>query len=450
VAYTPFKNRAAISGSEQSQRWGIVDSGAASGNDPSATYATMGAAFADWDRDGDLDLFVAHWQPPRWGRSVQYETNGDQGMCSEGREMLPPPSRTELRSDSTRSLFLENDGAGHFRDVTEAMGVDLWKVSAFTPIFADYDDDGWPDLFLTGDFCTSRLFRNTGGGFADVSTEAGVGTDENGMGSVVEDFNGDGHLDWFVSSISPGPDQVGCTKENLQVGCTGNRLWFGDGSGRFDDVTDEFGVRDAGWAWGAIGEDLDNDGHRDLGVVNGYQSGDADLDPGSPMAAALDFFGDGQPRMWMNGEPSPWIDEAEGFGFSGTGQAKALVAFDHDGDGFLDLLVANSDRGPSFFRNTAKTDGHWLELRSHDATTKNTRAIGARVRVPADDEDPGWVGEMRTGSGYQSSGPGTLHVGLGERDDVELVEVRWPDSDEFKRYDVKSIDTTIVIERSES
>lgn len=88
-----------------------------------------------------------------------------------------------------------------------------------------------------------------------------------------------------------------------------------------------------------------------------------------------------------------------------------------------------------------------MELRLHNTTTKNTRAIGARVRVPAEEGDRVWVGEMRAGNGCRSSGPGSLHIGLGDGDDVDVIEFGWADSDELERYAVESVDTTVEIER---
>ena len=161
----------------------------------SSGLTSHGAAFGDVDRDGDLDLFIARWIG---------EPDLGPGPDSKRSEGCP----ADLPSRGQPGLFL-NDGSGHFHNGTEAWGLDLGDVYAFQPTFADYDADGWPDLLLTGDFCTSRVFRNLeGSGFADVTDQLGVGTDENGMGSTVADFNGDGLLDWFVTAISYPPGEL--------------------------------------------------------------------------------------------------------------------------------------------------------------------------------------------------------------------------------------------------
>lgn len=440
-----YLNDGSGSFTEESQARGLALNPVDGDTNPSGNYATMGATFADWDRDGDVDLVTTHWAPPVWDGVETYATGVDTNLCGIQRE--PKSGRSGTDPVAPRSRLMENDGTGAFRDVTEELGVDLRRVAAFTPVVADYNDDGWPDLFITGDFCTSRLYQNTGqGGFVDVTERAGVGTDENAMGSVVEDLNHDGILDWFITSIAPGANDVGCVDGQVTVGCSGNRLYLGRRDGGFVDATDEFGVREAAWAWGAAGEDLDNDGRRDLVTVNGYaDESSSATGPGNASAAA--FFAVGAPAVWRGSPGGPWVDEAASVGLVADGQAKSLIPFDHDGDGALDLLIGNTTTSPQLIRSDLMGAGHWLEIQLHDATTPNTRAIGARVRIPKSTDRDGWISEVRTGSGYQSSGPGTLHIGLGESVELDEVEVRWPDSDSYERYDVESVDTTIVIER---
>lgn len=447
-----YVNEGAGGFDEQSAARGIGDTSSAQDDGLTGGYATMGAAFADWDRDGDLDLVTTHWAPPGFTESGGYSGGTRTNLCDVERQRSGAPTGGPTASATPRSHMFENTGAGRFSDVTDELGLDLADVSAFTPVFADYDGDGWQDLFVTGDFCTSRLYRNTGaGGFVNVTEQAGVGGDENGMGSVVEDLNGDGTLDWLVTSIASGPEAVGCVQGQATVGCSGNRLYLGRGDGTFVDATEPFGVRESAWAWGAAGDDLDNDGLRDLAVVNGYaDDAGAAVGPGSAAAAA--FYAKGQPRLWRGSRGGPWIDGAAAAGLKTTGPSKALVPFDHDGDGDLDLLVGNTGAAPQLFHSETNKGQHWLSVRLHDAGSANTRAVGAMVRVPKSeqsdsDSEGSWMGEVRTGSGYQSSGPVSLHIGLGKRDDVSAIEVRWPDSDDFERYDVETLDTDLMIER---
>ena len=234
--------------------------------------AAFGAAFSDWDQDGDLDLVVTHWNEQALNQFYLKDNQGkDDRLCDAARAPASAAFQAQLDTHPSRARLYRNDGDGNFADATAEMGVDFTRMVGFTPTFADYDDDGWDDLFVTGDFCTSRLFHNDGGtGFSDVTDAAGVGTDEAGMGSVVEDLDGDGHLDWFITAIAADGVEEGCIEALVSVPCSGNRLYLGDGAGSFTDATDEFGVRDGKWAWGAAADDLNNDGLRDLLVVSGY------------------------------------------------------------------------------------------------------------------------------------------------------------------------------------
>ncbi|MCB1028214.1 MAG: CRTAC1 family protein [Microthrixaceae bacterium] len=416
-------------------------------------HATAGVAFADWDRDGDLDLATADWVSPGYDSVPALSGDGKPNVCD-----LDPVARlvSEQRRSAVTTLW-ENDGTGRFQDVSVEMGITTTNVAGLTPLFSDLDNDGWVDLLIAGDFCTSRLYQNVAGDqFVDRTDQAAVGTAENAMGSVVEDLNGDGLLDWFVTSISGGPDGVGCLRELPLVACSGNRLYQGDGRLGFDDLTDVFGVRESGWAWGTLAEDFDSDGHRDLLTVGGQNFGAPEgAAPGTfgvpgPQGEALEYFAAGSVRLWRGGAGQPMPEVATSSGLDATGQLKAVVAFDQDEDGDLDLVVTDTGSAPLFYRNETPRQGHWLQLKLRDDTTPNTQAIGARVRLPGDGPEPSWVAEVRAGSGYQSSGPGVLHVGLGDRTDVTSVEVRWPDSDEFESYPISAIDQAIELVRSET
>ena len=213
------------------------------------------AAFGDYDRDGDLDLFVT-----RWGST------------------LSDPAAT--------GRLWRNDGGGKFTDVSQAAGIPVFRSPlessdvdySFTGNFADIDDDGWPDLLVAADFGASKILRNQQDGTFDLVEQNGVPDDENGMGAAVGDFDGDGDLDWFVSSVW---DPNG-TSEGYW-GVTGNRLYRNDGTGHFSDVSEAAGVRHGYWGWGSTFADVDLDGDPDLVEVNGYghfpQSAEFHSDP---------------------------------------------------------------------------------------------------------------------------------------------------------------------------
>ena len=183
--------------------------------------STFSLAAADYDVDGDIDLFFGHWGA-NW----------------------------RLKDPLAQYLW-QNDGSGFFTDVTDQVAISdeetLRGVAAetsFTPTFADIDSDGYPDMLLASDFARSQVLRNESGqAFVDATTT--VISDENGMGNAVGDYDRDGDLDWFVSSINDGDDS--------DEGGTGNRLYRNvDGLGNFEDVTDEAGVPDGYWAGAAV------------------------------------------------------------------------------------------------------------------------------------------------------------------------------------------------------
>ena len=393
--------------------------------EPEVPANTYSAAFSDWDRDGDLDLFVLHWYldwvPP--GDTDGAATNDDRAsLCEQAAAVRASGSV----ADGSRSRLFNNDGGGRFSDATELVGTDLNQVAGFTPTFADVDGDGWEDLLIAGDFCTSRLLLNReGAGFEDVTDSAGVGTDENGMGSVVEDLDGDGNLDWFVTSIAYPTAEGGCPIPAPTVGCSGNRLYLGDGAGAFVDATDRFGVRDGFWGWGAAAEDFDLDGERDLMMVNGYRSSPSDVASGEPNEALYRRM-DGDPnRFWLGSGPGPWPEVSEAIGLTDRANGKALVPFDLEGDGDLDLLIANNEGPPLLYRNDLDvTERHWLAIRLRQDGA-NSRAVGARVRVTGP-SGRAQVLDVRAGGSFQSGDPYDLHTGLGA-DSAELtVEVWWP------------------------
>ncbi|MEE4303793.1 MAG: CRTAC1 family protein [Wenzhouxiangella sp.] len=338
-------------------------------------------AMADIDRDGDLDLFVTYWH---------HET-----------------------ASATGHLW-RNLGPGQFEDISVAAGLGQWYSSEnslynFTPTFTDLDGDGWPDLLISADFGHSRVFLNQGDGtFAD-ATDRHVITDENGMGSTVGDFDNDGDFDWFVTSIWD-------DETSPYYGTSGNRLYSNDGSGGFADITESAGVREGGWGWGACAADFDNDGWLDIYMVNGYQT------------HAARFLG--QPaRLFMNDGDGSFTERAQARNVATSGQGRAVVCFDSDGDGHVDILVQNSHAfgetavQPQFYRNRG-SDNNWLGIRL-EGPPGNRHAIGTRIRLEAAGLEQ--TREIRAGGSYLSSQSPGAHFGLGDAAVVDRVTIQWPD-----------------------
>jgi len=346
----------------------------------------FGAAFGDYDRDGDLDAVLSHWATP-------------------------------LLAGVTSETLWRNDGAFSFTDVSLDSGITailfgdafLGLDLTFTPNFVDIDSDGWLDLLLANDFKQSKVLHNEGDGtFADY-TDSDVITDENGMGAAIGDYDNDGVLDWFVSSIW---DPSGSTIENW--GVTGNRLYRGLGDGTFEDVTDAAGVREGFWGWGATFADFDNDGDLDLFHTNGWGA-----EAGPPTD---DFFTD-PARLFVSDGEGAFTEQSASLGVVDTGQGRGVVAFDQERDGDLDLFISNN-RGPArFFRNGLGSDESYLTVRLQ-GLAPNTQAIGARVYVTTGAGTQ--MREIRAGSNFESQDPAEAHFGLGAATEVSQLRVVWP------------------------
>jgi hypothetical protein len=339
------------------------------------------AAFGDYDRDGDLDLHVLEW----W------------------------------YTDALNRLF-QNDGTGYFDDVTSNALVEMPNVRGFANAFADVNGDGWDDLLVAADFGTSRLFLNLGNGqFTDITESAGVGTDENGMGSAVGDMDNDSDLDWFVTSIYD-PDET-CETAPCGWGYSGNRLYRNENGSLFSDFTDTAGVRDGAWGWGASFLDFDNDGDLDLGMTNGMDS---------PCAKWEDPFNNDALRFWQNDGTGVMTEVGATVQFTDTGSGKGFVVFDYDRDGDPDVLIVNNAAKPVLYRNNGGNDNAWLRVALHGHTT-NRFGIGARVRVQVTGSGPTQLRQVSANSNYMSQNEVIAHFGLGSGiTTVHSVEVEWP------------------------
>lgn len=366
------------------------------GADLSTQHLTnnFGSAFGDYDSDGYLDLFTVEW-------------NSDSGMGN---------------SRLLRNLGAANPGA--FEDVTLAAGVDtsignpVGKSFAFAPTFADMDRDGHTDLVIAGDFGQSRLFWNNGDGTFTNGTElAGLGTDENGMGSAVGDYDGDGDLDWFVSSIYESGGACGGALF-CGWGATGNRLYRNDGNRAFSDETDAAGVREGGWGWGSVFLDYDNDGDLDLSHTNGVDF------PGEPRGAV---FINELTRFWEN-EEGVFTEVATQVGVTDSASGKGMLAFDYDNDGDLDMFIVNNSGQPNLYRNDGGNDNDWLRVVAV-GTQSNTDGVGAQVTVLPKESNPDEIlyGEVLAGSHFLGQSEGVLHFGLADFiGTIDRITIQWP------------------------
>ena len=415
-----------------------------------AQRAIRGADFGDIDRDGDLDLVVTDWNV---GSFLAVEVaRGDapdrvSGQCAYAAAARRLLAAGSLEVTGETRLF-RNEG-GRFADVTEDWGLaDLGIERPFTPQLVDLDADGWVDLAVAGDSCSSRLFRNQAGRrFTDVTAEASVGTDENGMGSLLHDFDGDGRPDWLVTSIAYPTADGGCPSVSLFAGCSGNRLYLNRGRMRFEDATDELGLRNTGWGWGVVAADFANDGRTQVAVTNGRIGSRAAIDPADQAEVYYDAFAHDPTAFLVRGADGAFVDVAGQVGIRDDSVSHALVVFDHDRDGRLDLLVANAGAAPYLYRNVSSPAHRWTGIRLRDPSTPGNRTgLGARIEVTSTSgaTTTRW---MHTSGSYEAQLPAEVHVGLGQ-ETVRRIRVWWPGETAPQVLDDVGVDRVITITRT--
>ncbi|MFI5307583.1 MAG: CRTAC1 family protein [Polyangiales bacterium] len=375
------------------------EQGASLGADVASDYRHhgFGAAFGDFDRDGFLDLHTTEW--------VQLPLDD------------PRPSHARLLHN------LGSASPGSFEDVTGPAGVDLiagtrGTRTSFASSFADMDGDGWPELLVVADFNTSRLFWNDGhGAFNDGTLFSHVGTDLNGMGTAIGDYDGDGDMDWFVTGIFD-PSYM-CSDSDSDVcgwGTNGNRLYQNRGDRSFRDVTDIAGVRDGGWGWGAAFFDYDNDGDLDLVMTNG-------VDFPYPEAA---LFRTDPMRLFRNDGNGTFTDVAVELGIDDRGDGKGLLVFDYDDDGDQDLLVVQHEGTPHLYRNDGGNQHAWLRVRLR-GTASNRDGVGARLTLVRRLGEAPLVRDLLGGTQFLGQSESVVHFGLGDLEGpVRELQIQWP------------------------
>jgi hypothetical protein len=359
-------------------------------------------AFTDVDRDGDLDLFVANY----------VDATADHNMFCSGSD---PSDRTRMYCHplvykGQPDVMYRNMGNGTFTDISGEAGLGGRRGNGLGVAVADYDDDGWPDIFVANDGVPNFLYHNQGRGvFAETALLAGVavasdGKARAGMGTDFGDYDGDGRLDLFV------------TNHELER----HTLFRNLGGGLFQEVTSESGIGSATLPFVGFGTaflDYDNDADLDLAIVNGHVLTNPEkYDRGSRYAQRKLLFRNDGGRMTEVGRLA-----GPGFALEKVGRALAVGDIDRDGD--LDLLVTNNGQTADLLRNDGGNRQNAILIRLV-GTTSNRDGIGARLRVTAGVNTQ--LREVKSGSSYLAQHDLRVHVGLGRAASVDRVEIRWP------------------------
>ncbi len=373
-----------------------------------------GCAFLDYDRDGRLDLFISNY--------VQFRPEGAHGpgdtpFCFwKGVAVFCGPRGFP----GGTNLLYRNEGSGRFRDVSDPAGVVLPGLHySLGVVVSDFDGDGWPDMYVACDSTPSILYRNNGDGtFTDVAVEAGTaygdsGQEEGSMGVAAGDYDNDGHIDIVKTNFM---NETSTLYRNIGD-------WF------FDDVTISagLGVNTQYVGWGVEFLDFDQDGWKDILIVNGH------IYPELSRAGKDEDYAQSKILYWNLGIGAfRDLGAMAGSALATPRVARGLAVGDLDGDGALEAVVGNMNGSPSVLRNES-TGGNAI-LVELVGSRSNRSAIGSRLTVRSGGLLQ--VNEVRSGSSYASQSDLRLHFGLGKSAVVEEMEVRWPDGSTEEFSDV--------------
>jgi hypothetical protein len=381
-----------------------------------------GAIWTDYDRDGLLDLYV----------TAYFRDSVDFWKLKSTRIMH---NSFEFATNGGKNLMFRNVGGGKFEDVTDRLGVGStrWTLAAAS---ADFNDDGWPDIYLANDYGPEELFLNDRGQRFTRMTTGLESESKSGMSVSLGDAFNRGRLDVFVTNIS----ERGYLFQNNNL-----RLNQLSEKQRFENVADD-AVADAGWAWGAQFGDFNNDGNTELFVLNGFISADSTRnywynmskiagahksvfeDAASwPAFGTLSLSGFERSRVYLNRGLAGWTDVADKVGVRDLYDGRAVALADLSNRGALDVIVANQNQPATLYRTTPDSTNNWIAF-ALVATRSNRSAIGAEIIL-----ETAGVKQRRVvdgGMGFASHNDRRPHFGLGRAEWVDRVVIRWPSGEQ--------------------
>jgi hypothetical protein len=380
----------------------------------------VGVAYLDFDLDGDLDIFVVNY--------LVYDTS------------MPPTTFSGIIGyghprtyKGAPDVLYRNNGDGTFTNVAEQAGVvNPTEGRGMGAVVCDYDNDGWPDIYVANDTNRNFLYHNNGDGtFTDESLFLGTGYDENGvaegsMGVDCGDYNKDGWLDFIVANSEKATlyrnDQgIVFTEDTAEAGLSHPTLPF--------------------VGFSPIFLDYDNDGHLDIFIVNGHPQDIIEQLTDQETYAQRD-------QLFRNNGDGTYteISTIAGPYFSEALPGRAAAAGDYDNDGDTDIFIMNSNERAVLLRNEAGNRNHWIRIKLVGVKS-NRDGIGARVRVTA--EGDAQIAEVKSGYSYASGGDLRLLFGLGQRSKVDQIEVRWPSGIIQQVENVSPNQTVTIIEATQ-
>ena len=380
-----------------------------------------GCAFVDYDRDGHLDLFVANYIDMDLATAPVPES----GPCLYKSVMVAcgPPGLM-----GGKNILFHNNGDGTFTDVSEKSGVlganGTYGLGVLT---ADFDNDGWPDIYVADDSTPSALYQNKKNGkFQDIAIEAGCalspdGKPQAGMGVSAADYDMDGNLDIVKTNFA------GDTPS----------LYHNLGGANFEDATFTAGLgahtQYLGWGCGFF--DMDNDGWPDILICNGHVYPEVEqLKTEAGYAQRKLVY-----QNLRNGHFAD-VSFQVGPGISQPSPSRGAAFGDFDNDGDIDVVVNTVNDYPQLLRCDSKLSHNWIKVRTI-GTKSNRSGIGARIvcetRPPGESKPHRQIDEVRSGGGYFSQNDLRVHFGLGKAEKVDVLEIRWPSGQVDTLKDVK-------------
>jgi hypothetical protein len=363
-----------------------------------------GCTWIDYDRDGFLDLFVANYlnfdqaTTPAPGDNASCQYKGQPVMC--GPRGLPAGT----------NLLYHNNGDGTFTDVSEKSGIlKPGPHTSITAVSYDFDNDGWPDIYVAVDSGPSILFHNNHNGtFTDIAASSGCGYSDDGreqagMGVGVGDYDCDGWFDIFKTNFSEDT----------------SNLYRNNGDGSFTEVTSEAGVNLdlLGVKWGCGFIDYDNDGWLDIFQVDGHVYPDVDQHSNQTFLEPRVVYRNLGNRKFKD------VSNELGPGITARHSSRGCAFGDFDNDGDIDVVVNNMNEVPSLLRNDGGNKNNWIKVKLV-GTKCNRTAIGARVHVVTAKHTQ--MDEVHSGTSVMSQSDLRMHFGIGQAKKIDRLEVKWP------------------------